>query len=332
VKIEDPATLRTHTDEDPRVDLATPAQLDASLANMRRRQLDRLAPGTASAPWEASRGLLRRILEVRSTIEQPTPFELDVKPTKRFKINDFAISHALIGRKGTGEQIPVVLIEPTKPNGRLTVYVSERGKGGLIDSRGELAPLVSELLALGHSVVGFDPLFTCESLDPTRPTTRRPSADHYDTYNRTLAADRLQDLAAVVAWAGTLRGVDQVNLAGDGEGAVLALLARPVIEGVARTSVDLAGFDYGDGSSAVSPGIDLPGVLQFGGLPVAAALSAPDPLWISRAGVTFDMKWPMKSYAIADSRAQLRIDDAAPDPKTRAAWLDDGTVPEASKP
>ena len=39
----------------------------------------------------------------------------------------------------------------------------------------------------------------------------------------------------------------------------LALLARPVLEGLARTAIDLGGFDYGDGSTPVPPGLDLPG-------------------------------------------------------------------------
>ncbi len=57
-----------------------------------------------------------------------------------------------------------------------------------------------------------------------------------------------------------------MNLVGLERAGVQVLLARPALEGVARTAVDLAGFDPGDGSVELPPSLDLPGLLQFGGL------------------------------------------------------------------
>ena len=97
-----------------------------------------------------------------------------------------------------------------------------------------------------------------------------------------------------------------------------------VLEGLARTAIDLGGFDYGDGSKPVPPGLDLPGVLQFGGLKAAAALTAPAPLWIVGAGEGVHHAWPVRAYELADSPAQIRIEKEAGDPSAIAKWIDSG--------
>ena len=146
----------------------------------------------------------------------------------------------------------------------------------------------------------FDPLFVGESVDPARPVaTPARHGRTYDTYNPSLAADQMQDLATVVAWARSQPDVREVSLVGLGRSGVQVLLARPLLEGVARTAVDLDGFDPGDGSAPLPPELDLPGLLQFGGVKAAAALTAPGPLWITRTGPALDRSWPEHAYALA---------------------------------
>ena len=120
--------------------------------------------------------------------------------------------------------------------------------------------LRQELLERGQEVISFDPLLVGESADPAAFTTRRPDVAHYECYNKALAADRVQDLATVVAWARSHAASGQVNLVGQGRWGVLALLARPALEGVGRTAIDLHEFDYGD-ESDVPDDLHLPGVL-----------------------------------------------------------------------
>src|SRR5262249_28089851 len=153
---------------------------------------------------------------------------------------------------------------------------------------GRPSPLVQALLDRNLSVIGFDPLLVGESLDPNVPEQRRPEVDHFETYNPALAGDQMQDLATVLAWARSRPGIREGGLIGEGQAGPQVLLARPVLEGVARTAVDLHEFDPGDGSSDLPASLDLPGLLQFGGTNAAAALTAPAPLWIHRAGHGFD--------------------------------------------
>jgi hypothetical protein len=297
------------------------------LIAMRGRQIDELAPRGTPAAWEAARNLLRTGLRVRVGLVNPAPAELTSRAVRRSSRDGLSIVHGLVARGDCGAQVPVVLLAPAHPGGGLAVVATDRGKAGLVTPRGRPTPLVRALLDRGLRVVGFDPLLVGESFDPEAPAGRRPLTAHYETYNPTAAADRAQDLAMVLAWARAQPGVEQVHLIGAGRAGALALLARPALEGVARTAIDLHESDGGD--EGQGPGPELPGDLQFGGLKAAAALTAPAPLRISRAGPQFDASWPEAAYALADAAAALRLDAGAAEPADVAAWIDAGGPPDA---
>jgi len=300
----------------------TPAQLESDLVATLTVQLRALSP--EADRWQAAREFLKISHRVRVGVVNPSPAALEVAEVRRTVRDGNAVIHLRVGRKGVGEGVPVVRLVPKDANGMLTVVASPRGKAALVDTEGPSAALVRALLQRRRSVVLFDPLLVGESADPSNPATRRPDTDHYDTYNASLAADQMQDLATVLAWARSLPDVRQVSTVGLGSSGVQLLLARPLLEGLARTAVDLDGFDPGDGSAPLPAELDLPGLLQFGGPKAAAALSAPGPLWIQRAGGAFDRSWPEKAYALAGSSHLLRIDAGPADPDALARWLDTG--------
>ena len=325
LKLEDPKDLYAYNADHPYpADAKTPAQLETELIGVIGRQLDKLAPGTVADTWEAARDRLTTALKVRVGVEAPTTRETNAKEIRRVARDGLSIVHFTVGRKGEGELIPVVRLTPAEPNGRLTLLFSGRGKADLTTAEGTPTPIVKALLDRGHSIVGFDPLLVGESLDPSAPAAQRPAVSYFDCYNPTLAADRAQDLATVLSWARALPDVREVNLVAPGPIGPLALLARPQLEGLSRTAIDLGGFDYGDGSRPVPPGVDLPGVLQFGGLKAAAALTSPAPLWVYHAPETFEAAWPLKAYALADSPAQFRLDRGVVEVEAIAKWIDLG--------
>ncbi len=325
---EKPEDLRTFTGDHPApTGLKSAAELEAALIAVLGRQLDALAPGsTASSPWEAARAMLQTSLKVRVGAVDYVPSDLEEDEVRRASREGMTIVHSLLGRavNDDGERIPVARLIPKETTGRLTVIATPRGKAGLSTPSGTPSPLVRELLKLGQTVVGFDPLLVGEAMDPAAPASHRPDTAHFEAYNPALAGDQMQDLAMVVAWARGLPGIREVSLVGQGMSGPQALLARPSLAGLARTVVDLHGFDFGDGSGDLPPSLDLPGVLQFGGLKVAAALTAPAPLWIHRAGAKFDEDWPEASYSLAGSAHTLRIDAEAAKPAEIARWIDSG--------
>lgn len=325
LKAESAETLNVYDAQHPApARIQTPEQLEDLLTDLVRRNADKLAPGSNAPAWEAARSLLKPVLETRVGLVNPAPSTLAQESVGEFSQGDLAIKHITIRQGSVAGKIPTVVLTPANATGRFTLIVSGRGKIALIDGRGNPSDLVKALLSKGQTVIGFDPLLVGESADPRKPRTRRPEVVHSECYNPALPADRMQDLATVLVWIRGRTDAREVSVIGLDEGAVLTLLARPVLENVTRTAVDLSGFDYGDGANVPPPGLDLPGVLQFGGLKAAAALIAPHPLWISRPGKGFEADWPVKSYELAGVSHLLKISDAAPEPDALARWIVDG--------
>jgi hypothetical protein len=204
------------------------------------------------------------------------------------------------------------------------VVADARGKAALAGAPGEPAALVRALLASGQEVVGFDPLFTGESLDPLDPVPHRPDTAHFETYNPSLAADQMQDLVTVLAWTRSLADVREVNLVAQGTSGCQALLARPVLEGLARTVIELPALPGSRTSDGWPAELDLPGLEQFGGVKAAAALAAPAPLWLHGNLKLLDASWPRSAYALAGASQMLRMDPADPGPAAIARWIDRG--------
>jgi hypothetical protein len=324
VKPEAPEALWAFGKDHPApANLKSPAQLETDLIALTGRRVDSLAPGTDAVIWEAARGLLLTALKVRVGLVEPAAFDLTTTEVRRSERGGITIVHADITRTSTGDRVPVVRLAPKSPTGRATVVFTARGMAGLLGPDSKPIPLVKGLLDRGQTVISFDPLFVGESIDPRSPATHRPIVAHTETYNATLAADQAQDLATVISWARTRPDLREVSLVALGEAGPLALLARPALSGLARTAIDMNGFDYGDGSTSIPPALDLPGVLQFGGLKAAAALTAPAPLRLFHAPATFDATWPLRAYGLADASRMVKITEESADLNSVAKWIDD---------
>jgi hypothetical protein len=307
-------------------DMATPEQLEATLVKALSDFHAANDPASNPMAWLGARPTYQAALTTRVGIRNPSLHEVEAKQTRRVAREDVDVLHEDLALTSRGVHLPIVTIAPkAKRAGAAVVVFSPRGKAALLGPDGKTEPQVRALLDQGLAVVAFDPLFVGESADSERPARARPQpkTGHFSCYNPALAADRLQDLALVAAWAGSRPGTEAVHLvATDGWGP-LAMLARSSLEGIARTCIDLEGFTYGDGSGPVPAALDLPGVCQVGGLNVAASLAAPHDLLLARA--TPDVAASAKAaYAAAGTPAALRLEDAPPTPQAVASWLATG--------
>ena len=305
-------------------DRKTPEQLESYLIATLGHQIDDLAPSSSSARWEAASRLLATSLKIRVGLENPAAENLVHQEVRRVTREGLTIVHSVVGRRLAGDAIPVVRLLPARSTGRLTIIVQPRGKAALATSTGEPSSLTHALLALGQSVVAFDPLFVGESLDSSNPVARRPEVVHFETYNPTVAADQMQDLATVLAWAKAQPDVREVSVIAQGLSGPQVLLARPALSGLARTVIDLGGLPDPSDSGSWPASIDLPGMFQFGGFKAAAALTAPAPLLIHGAPASFDATWPKASYALNEAAHVLKLEPRDPDPEQLAQWIDRG--------
>ena len=177
------------------------------------------------------------------------------------------------------------------------------------------------LLARGHEVVGFDPLFVGESLDPRDPVPHRPEAVHFETYNPSLAADQMQDLATVLAWCRARTTCARSTWSRSDTAGYQALVARPVLEGLARTVIELSRPCPSTGKPPTSGRrrSTCPAWSSSAGPGPPPPSSAPAPLWLYGNTETLDTSWAKAAYELAGalldaadrrSRARPRRDRA----------------------
>jgi len=302
----------------------TPEQLENYLIGIQAEQLAKLTPSDSSVAWESARALLMTSLSVRVGIENPPLGQIEQKEIRRVNRDGMTVVHYRVGRKKRGDAIPVVRIIPSNATGRITVVAHPRGKAAIANAKGEFEPLTKALLALGQSVAAFDPLFVGEALPASAPVPHRTDAYVFDTYNPVTVVDQLQDLATVLAWARSQPDVRETHLVARELSGPQTLLARPLLEGLGRTAIDLNGLHDGDGSTAQPAALDLPGILQLGGLRASAALAAPAPIWLHHVSRDFDRNWPERAYRLADVGYQLKIDETEAHPEAMARWIDRG--------
>lgn len=322
---EKPEDLLTFDAKHPApTDRKSPEQLETYLIGVRSEQLAKFAPAASSAAWQAAREFLLTGLKVRVGIETPPPGEIEQKEVRRINRDGVTIIHSVVGRKKQGQAVPVVRLIPTNATGRVTVLSHPRGKAAIANATGRPEALTQALLDRGQSVVAFDPLFVGEALSASSPVPHRTDTYVFDTYNPVMAVDQLQDLATVLAWARAQPDVHEVHLIARELSGPQTLLARPLLKGLGRTAIDLNGLHDSDGSSPLPALLDVPGILQFGGLRAASALTAPFPLWLYRASREFNRKWPEDAYRLSDVSDQLRIDETEAHPDALARWIDRG--------
>ena len=279
---------------------------------------------TSPARWEASRRLLLTGLKNRVGVTQPAPADLIHHEVRRVNREGLTIVHSRVGRRHAGDAIAVVRLLPAHPSGRLTIIANPRGKAALATASGEPAPLVKALLSLGQGVVGFDPLFVGESIDPRSPISRRPETAHFETYNPVVAADQMQDLATVVSWATSQPDVLEVSVVGQGLSGPQVLLVRPLLEGLARTAVDLKNVPDPQAFGPYPAELDLPGIYQFGGFNAAAVLVAPAPLCTYGASKHFNTSSTKTAFGLSGADQVLRVESREPGVDQIARWIDQG--------
>ena len=190
-----------------------------------------------------------------------------------------------------GEELPAVWLNAAQPKGAAVIWLSAQGKAGLYGANGELRSEVRALLEAGSDVLGVDLLFQGEFLADGKPVTQarkvknpREAAAYSFGYNRTLFAQRVQDVLTAVQFLKTRPGPPRVGLVGvDGAGAWAAAASAVASGAIQAAAIDTAGFRFGKVLDIL--GVDfLPGGAVYGDLPGMLAVGAPSRLWLAGEG------------------------------------------------
>lgn len=303
-------------------------------------QLDQIVEETPHR-YGVMRGIVFEGLRMMLATEYPDPAEVvaDLRGTARGEGR--TILRLALARRGTGEEVPAVLVMPDAWNGTVLVAISERGKQEFFAGGSSTLAGVGRVAEQGVALLAPDLLLTGEYLAsrgdeaPALPVDeKRHATDPSFTYcyNRTLIAERVHDILTAVAYARSLEGTKVVNLAGTGLAGPWVVMARALIgdvkrtgDAVQRTAVQVS-WDFPQVHRFDDPNF-LPGSLRYGGLAFFSSMIAPAELrFLPGPGQSAAVTLPeilQKSYRSLEAYPNLRA-PVGPDPGPTIDWLAGG--------
>jgi dienelactone hydrolase len=224
----------------------------------------------------------------------------------------FSVHQSVLVRDGGLARVPTVGIVPTGwKAGPVVVWLHERGKAAAFEADGKtLSPEVKRLLAGGAAVLAPDLFLTGESGTLARRITIKNEATYFGFqtgYNRSVFAERVADALTAIRFAQQLGGGD-VAIVGRGPAGAWALAARALAgDVVARTAVDLGGFDF-DQVRATTDEALLPGAVKYGGVRGLAALATGGRMSIAGAPASPIAPWLPLPAGVTMSAAPASAD------------------------
>jgi len=220
--------------------------------------------------------------------ELPAAAEIDHERISEDDRGDITQYVGLVKNKRHSEQLPALFFLPENWNKRIVIWLSEKGKAGLLDSDGKPIVEIRKLLKDGVAVAGVDLLFQGEFLQDGEKITQnrvvkntREFAGYTYGYNHALVAQRAHDVLTMIAFAKNHpdkpQRIDLVAL--DGTAPIAALARALAGDAIHTAAISTGGFRFAgvDDYRAVN---FLPGSAKYGDVPALLALGAPGALWV----------------------------------------------------
>ncbi len=318
------ADLRVFPDNQPLpADAKTDVQLTQYLKELGQAQLEKAKPHdkrSLTAFQKTYRPAWERTLELNS----PTPRPAINSTEKATQTPEgYLISHALIGREGYGENIPIIRMTPANSSNQAVVLLHPQGKAALMQADGQPGLLVRALLAKGHTVILPDVFLTGERANSTISASRRKARENFGefftTYNRTDLQERVQDIITVCAYLREMDGKTRITLMGMEQAGIWAMLAAPAADAVIADGNQL---DLTNDAALLTDDLFVPCLRRMGDFRISLALAAPHPLLLHNMGAKFTpVDWLRDVYAGIGAAPKLQ---AAPERLTNDAlvnWL-----------
>jgi len=281
-----------------------------------QRHLRTVVPHDA-ASLQKFREIVGRAFEIilGGTIDNIGPVEHEV--VEKIHTSSYLRMTALLNRPRAGEQLPALFFHPDDWNGQVVIWITERGKSGLLDESADPIAPVKRLLDGGFSVMGVDLFAQGEflkqghSLDDSgivRPGQNvHQYAGYTFGYNPALFAWRVHDILTAISFVHTdERSARRIHLVGVDATGPLVIAARAMAGDVVdKTIVHTHGFRFQSLARIDDPDF-LPGAVKYFDLPGLMALCAPHPLWLLGEGKnTPDLV--VNAYQAAQSEAALQV-------------------------
>lgn len=170
----------------------------------------------------------------------------------------------VLRRPGNGDRVPAKLI---RGRSGAALVVHEKGSAAAAAS-----PAVDKLKAEGRTILLIDAFQTGDAVEPRNFThaKSRPEDGYYLTFNRSLDANRVQDILTALSFLSG-RGEGPIQLVGIGKAAAWTLFAAAVAGAEVSLCGELGSFD-GEDSQMVDY-LFVPGIQRAGGVSAALRLT-----------------------------------------------------------
>jgi hypothetical protein len=316
-----PKELSVYDEEHPRPrDTADAVRLRQHMTEASDKRIADLRPKDAKSLAEY-RHVLGAALRVMIHDRLPAAADVEAREVGDKTTHDGVLFRRyLLGRKGSGEQVPAVGLMGKEFDGTVVVWVHPEGKASLLRD-GKWAPEVRKILDRKAGILAVDVFGTGElSLDKP-PAVNAGYAGFTFGYNRPLLAQRVHDVLTAVAFARAHEKTTAVRLAGFGKAGPWALLARALCgDAVGRTAADFDGFRF-EKVRRADDEMMLPGSLKYGGLPALAALAVPGELYVHNHRGTGSGEWLKAVYQAAGAADKLQRTSEKAAPDKVVEWL-----------
>lgn len=218
------------------------------------------------------------------------------------------VERLVLSPAGARHAVPAALVCPADGCSAIAVVISGAGKDGVA-----IEGYADTLVAAGYGVLAPDVFGLGEAeRDP------RDEGRHFLTFNRSDAAEKVQDIITAVAYAG--ERAETVHLVGVGAAGLWTLLARPLASVSGKTAVDLLAIDPMDKDALVERAY-IPGLARAGGVLAAGILSAPGSLALYSVPSGVDMSPIASAYEAIASGGAFSTSRASLDPAAVARAL-----------
>jgi dienelactone hydrolase len=316
-----PKELSVYTADHPRpADSVGAERLRQYLSEASDKQIEALRPKDAKGLDEYRR-VFGTALRVMIDDRLPKADDVEAKMVGERETRDGVTwRRMLLGRKGSGEQVPTVGLGGPEFDGTVVVWVHPEGKASLWKD-GKLTSAAQKILDGKAAILAVDVYGTGELPVPLPPAVNASYAGYTFGYNRPLLAQRVHDVLTAVAYAKGHEKTKAVHLVGFEKAGPWVLLARGLCgDAVKRTAADFDGFRFEKVRSTTDE-MMLPGGLKYGGLPALAALAVPGELYDHNHQGTGSGHWVKAVYDAAGAADKLHRHSEKQSADKVAEWL-----------